>query len=345
MNNIIQNRSELLFIYDVRDANPNGDIEENKPRIDVESGINIVTDVRLKRTIRDYLLNHRQQEIFVREIEYAPGKIQDAKLRAEDFLLDDSGQKITKSDFQNRFRSNEKKDQEIFQEMKMVIDSNIKKHCIDVRLFGVTLPVEFDQKNKGSITYTGPVQFKIGRSLHRVGEPKLIRGTGAFASKQDYGQKTFREEYILPYSLICFYGIINENAAKDTGLTDDDVELLIDGMWNGTKNLITRSKVGQMPRLLLHVIYKERNYHIGDLDKKIKIITLNNKNEEEIRGISDFKLDLTELAKVLFTNKNKIEKVRFLVDDDLQIVKDNDEIKIDNLVEEIVFEKIQLQLY
>ena len=60
MANIINKRSELLFCYDVTDANPNGDpMDENKPRIDEESKINIVTDVRLKRTIRDYLIEYK----------------------------------------------------------------------------------------------------------------------------------------------------------------------------------------------------------------------------------------------------------------------------------------------
>ena len=64
-------RSEIIFIYDVNDGNPNGDpLDENKPRIDEETGINIVTDVRLKRTIRDYLHNFKGLEIFVREIIY-----------------------------------------------------------------------------------------------------------------------------------------------------------------------------------------------------------------------------------------------------------------------------------
>ena len=59
MSEIIKNRSELLFCYDVTDANPNGDpLDANKPRIDEETNINFVTDVRLKRTIRDYLFEY-----------------------------------------------------------------------------------------------------------------------------------------------------------------------------------------------------------------------------------------------------------------------------------------------
>src|SRR5690554_4030310 len=89
---MIKNRQEILFLYDVTDANPNGDpLDENKPRIDEETGINIVTDVRLKRTIRDYLYSYKGfdgtdgKDIFVREIKSEKGGIKDGKARAKDF--------------------------------------------------------------------------------------------------------------------------------------------------------------------------------------------------------------------------------------------------------------------
>lgn len=309
MGNIVKNRAELLFLYDIKDANPNGDpLDENKPRIDEETGINIVTDVRLKRTIRDYLMNYKGKEIFVKEIIDDAGKIQDAKLRAKDFLKD-------VSDLGNKG----------FNEQKKIIKDKIVKTCIDVRLFGATIPLDLSVKEKGksknvtgSITLTGPVQFRMGRSLHKV-ELKHIKGTGAFASKAGATQKTFREEDILPYSLICFYGIINENAAKDTNLTDDDIKLLLDGMWNGTKNLISRSKAGQMPRLLLKVNYRENNYHIGDLDKLIKIKDIGNIEQEKIRDILEIELDATELVDVLNKNKDKIEGIDIKIDERVKI--------------------------
>lgn len=219
--------------------------------MDEETEKNIVTDVRLKRTIRDYLYNFKKQEIFIREIEYEPGKIQDAKLRIEDFLKDNNGKKLEKENLN-------------LGQMKDTMGKNVIKDCIDVRFFGATIPVEKTEQKKSSITLIGPVQFRFGRSLHQV-EVIHIKGTGAFASGKGMEQKTFREEYILPYSLISFYGVINENAARTTELTEGDVNLLLDGIWNGTKNLITRSKVGQIPRFLLRVIYNKENYHIGDL--------------------------------------------------------------------------------
>ncbi len=313
--NLIKNRSEILFLYDVRDTNPNGDpVDENKPRIDEETGINLVTDVRLKRTIRDYWKNFKDQEIFIQETEYEPGKIKDAKMRGLDFYLDENNQKITK------------KASDSAELVKSIIVKNVLEKCIDIRLFGVTLPLD-----KDSITYTGPVQFKMGRSLHRV-NLEYIKGTGAFASSEGKGQATFREEYFLSYSLIGFYGIINENAANRQKMlvTENDISLLMEGIWNGTKNLISRSKVGQYPRLLLRIEYKEQNYHMGELDKMVKIQS--KKTDEEIRSCEDYVLDLSNLAHNLSLNASKIQQIEYVIDPNVNFVCNDQKITFDSLV-------------
>lgn len=339
----IKNRSEIIFLYDIKDGNPNGDpLDENKPRIDEETGINLVTDVRLKRTIRDYLYKFKNQEIFVREISDEMGNIQDAKLRARDFLT-------IKEPF---------KDLEIG---KKNIDENILNTCIDTRLFGCTVPIELkvenkknknkdkdaekdknkDTKDKGSITHTGPVQFKIGRSMHKV-FMKHFRGTGAFASKEGASQKTFREEDFLPYSLINFYGIINENAAKETKTSKEDIMLLFDGMWNGTKNLISRSKVGQVPRFLFVVNYKEGNYHIGDLNN---FITLQSEIiDEEIRDISQVRIETQKLVDKLVESKTKIENVQLCTDEALIFTYSGEEKDLKERLEEAGIEIEELSL-
>ena len=314
---MIKNRSELLFLYDIRDTNPNGDpFDENKPRIDEETGINIVTDVRLKRTIRDYWKDFLNKEIFIREIAYKDDNIQDAKKRAEDFLLVD-GEKIEKKELASIAKDLGRSDSEtdLMVTMKEIIDENIKS-CIDIRLFGVTLPISYSKSKSSSITYTGPVQFKMGRSLHKV-NLEYIKGTGAFAATEGATRKTFREEYFLSYSLISFYGIINENAARKQNLpvTEDDVEFLLDGIWNGTKNLISRSKVGQNPRLLIRVEYAHENYHIGELDHLIQLIT--DKNEEDIRSIRDYQIDITKMKERFLLERDKIQRIQICVDPNL----------------------------
>ena len=296
------NRSELIFLYDIADANPNGDpLDDNKPRIDEETEINIVTDVRLKRTIRDYLHDYKDQGIFIKEIQDSEGNIQDAKQRAEDYSTKDGVY-------------------DSLDEAKNDLKTNILKNCIDVRLFGATIPIEpkIKKKNKSSsVTLTGPVQFRMGRSLNKV-EIQHIKGTGAFASGGGKNQKTFREEYILPYSLIGFYGVINENVANQTNLTDDDVNLLLDGMWNGTKNLVSRSKFGQTPRLLLQIEYNENNFFIGDLNNKISLCH-NLENDKKLRKISESEIDLTLLLDAISNNKNKISKINYKFDSEITI--------------------------
>jgi CRISPR-associated protein Csh2 len=278
---IVKNRSELIFLYDVKDANPNGDpLDENKPRIDEETGINLVTDVRLKRTIRDYLHDFKGEEIFVREV-----RTEEGQLKTKEDRLDD---------------------------LKISSKEDLLRKCVDIRLFGATAAI----KDK-TIIFTGPVQFKLGRSLHAVNLTHM-KGTTVMPSKEAKKQGTFTEQYVLPYSLICFYGIINENAAKTTQLTDDDVQLLLDGMWNGTKNLISRSKAGQVPRLLIKVNYSENNYHIGDLNNMIKLIS--EIPDEEIRDISQVKLDVSEFMGTLKANGDRISDIDFIVDDRVSIV-------------------------
>ena len=295
MSEQVNNRSEILFIYDIRDGNPNGDpLDENKPRIDEETSINLVTDVRLKRTIRDYLHDFKGEEIFIREVVYdkMTGSIQTGIQRAGNF--DNSPERIL-------------------------------KECIDIRLFGGVIPLKED-----SITYTGPVQFKMGRSLHRV-TMKHIKGTGAFASKEGSKKETFREEDILPYSLILFYGIINENAAKHTHLTEDDIKLLLEGTWNGTKSLISRTKAGQVPRLLLKVNYSKENYHIGDLDKMLKLTS--EIPHESIRGTEDFKIDISDLVEKLASEKNSIKDIEICSDDRVNFCKGEADFSIGHLAE------------
>jgi CRISPR-associated protein Csh2 len=283
MAEIIKNRSEILFIYDVKDGNPNGDpVDENKPRIDEVTGVNIVTDTRLKRTIRDYLYEYKNQEVFIRKIRKDDGNLKEKEERLNDFG-----------------------------------EESIIDRCIDIRLFGSTTAVK-----DRTIALTGPVQFKYGRSLHKM-DLTYIKGTTVMPSGSEKKQGTFTERYILPYSLIVFYGVVNENAAKTQNipLIDRDIELMLEAMWNGTKNLISGSKFGQMPRLLMQVIYKEnQNFHIGELDKFIYIKS--EKLDEAIRDITDLKIDITELIKVLTKNNDKIEKIRFKCDDRAKFIKD-----------------------
>lgn len=297
MNQPFRNRSEILFLYDVKWANPNGDpLDENKPRIDEETERCIVTDVRLKRTIRD-----------------------EWQSQGEDVWV--SGEAVNPETRRKQLGIESKEDA-----LKL----------IDVRLFGAVIPI----KERGDTSYTGPVQFRFGTSLHAV---KVVyqQGTAAFTSEEKAQQRSFREEYVVPYALICFYGIANENAAKITGATEEDMQKLLTAMWNGTKNLITRSKMEHNPRLLLRVVYKEGlNWHIGELDSYVKLIT--DVEEKSIRDVSQIKLDITPLLEKFKEHAAKIEKVEYKEDGRLELVKEGKTVKLEEALTEAGLRAVRL---
>lgn len=292
---LISKRSELIFLYDTKLCNPNGDpMEENKPRIDEETGKCLVTDVRLKRTIRDYLFDKGYNgkagglgDIFIRDDDN--GNVQTGTARAKAYN--------DKADFINKF--------------------------IDVRLFGgVSAPKTEDKAApKKTFNLTGPVQFGMGKSLHPV-KVNPIKGTGAFSTSETAQQRTFRQEYNISYGLIGFHGVINENAAIHTQLTEADVTELLDAMWNGTKNLLTRSKKGHMPRLLLKIDYSTPNFFIGDLLERLALHS-NKKDKalkyEALEDVSDYVIDISQLNKQLEKYDDKIAHITIWQDDRLQL--------------------------
>ncbi|MDT0645710.1 type I-B CRISPR-associated protein Cas7/Csh2 [Zunongwangia sp. F260] len=294
----IRNRSEILFLYEIENANPNGDpLNENRPRFDSEENKVLVSDVRLKRTIRDYWFEYKgyngsdEKDIFVRETKYSDGKeeyISSGSRRAE--LFKESSDKVLET-------------------------------CIDVRVFGGVLPIK-----KDTFTYTGPVQFQMGKSLHQT-EIITEQGTGAFASGDKKKQTTFRTEYKIPYALIGFNGIVNEKAAQYTKMTAADRELLLEGIWNGTKNLISRSKFGQNPLLLFTVNYNEP-YYIGGLRQRLKINS--EKSDLQIRSTEDYKVDLTGLLKEIKAQKDKIESIEVQIDSRLEFLNNGETYNLEN---------------
>lgn len=260
----IAKQSELLFLWDAKMTNPNGDmLNDNAPRYDEADKRAIVSDVRVKRTIRDDLQTRKKETVFVNN----PEEIISAETR-----------------FKEVEKQSGKKDKEAF------------LSCIDNRLFGGVAP-------KSNIQIIGAVQFSWAKSLNET-ETILSQGTGAFG-KDGASQKTFRMDNYIPYGLFAMYGTINALNAQKSLATEEDVDKMLDSMWNGTKLLNTRSKVGQKPRLLIRVIYKD-SYMIGLLDELVK---LDNENSDTIRSFEECKLNLDKLTNALKEMDKKIEKI------------------------------------
>jgi CRISPR-associated protein Csh2 len=285
----LNNRRELLFVYAVKDANPNGDpLNSNHPRYDEETGQVLVSDVRIKRTIRDQWLR-------------------------EDKLVFVSGEAVTLKD---RFG-------ELKEITKKETGKEVMAECIDTRLFGVTFAL-----GKESFSWTGPVQFKWGRSLHSA-TVDFVQGTSAFATEGRQGtekqQRSFRNEYKVPFALIGVYGIANQCASETTGATDEDLDSMREALWQGTENLITRSKNEHLPVLYLEIVYEpEYLGKIGSLDERIALVNedgnkLTNDEGRALRTVSECSLDIRPLVESLQKVSQHIEKVIVRKTDDIAV--------------------------
>jgi len=287
MGEIYSKNSEVLFLYDAHLTNPNGDPDdENRPRFDYDTNRNLVSDVRLKRYIRDYLQN-KGKEIFV-------SKVNDQTVDATERIKSTFGKNVSEEDILNTF--------------------------IDVRLFGATIPIKSQTKGS-SFTFTGPVQFTWGYSLHKAQLLESSGITSTFAGRTESGKGehgTMGKDWRIKYSLIGFYGLISGWRAQKTKLKDEDVELLDSAIINSLKLITsTRSKIGQKPRLYIRVEYKDSETLLGDL-RDLLIITT--KEEHIPAQPGDVKVSLEKLMNVLKENKDKINKIVFWKDNEADFI-------------------------
>ena len=271
--------SEILFLWDAKMTNPNGDmLNDNAPRYDESDRRAVVSDVRVKRTIRDDLQYRKGKTVFVNNAE----QVQSAETRFAEL----------------KSTLNEKDDKKVF------------LSCIDNRLFGGVAP-------KSNLQIIGTVQFSWAKSLNET-ETILSQGTGAFG-KDNSLNKTFRTDNYIPYGLFAMYGTINSLSANKTNASEEDVADMLDSMWQGTKWLNTRSKVGQKPRMLIRVIYKD-TYMIGLLDE---LVNIDNENSQQLRTFSECELNFSALLRSLKNMSQKIEKVVVFYDDSAKKYLDN----------------------
>ncbi len=300
----IENNSEILFIYDARMCNPNGDPDdENKPRMDYNRSVNLVSDLRLKRYIRDYLMDYKDEIIFVCKV--------------------DGANKLPKERIEI-LCSTEKKEINLKKIKKEDIDWLLTK-LPDIRLFGAIIP-DCNFEVGGNATFTGPVQFNWGHSLNKVTGPMESSGiTSHFRTGESKEAGAMGKDYRVDYSLIAFHGIISAKRAEYTDLKDGDIDLFDDAMIHAIPlEATTRSKTGQYPLLYIRVEYNTPEFFLGDLRRYVKIVDKNNgdmsfEDTAKLRSPKEYKLDLTKLTEKLDSNKDKINNIYFWQHQDLEI--------------------------
>ena len=296
-------RREFVFLYDIKMGNPNGDPDENRPRV-LPDGTHYVTDVRLKRFVRDYLKtqtnseNNKPYDILVDTIESGTTNL--------------TGRVAAYLDAQGLSKC------EGAELVEILLDA-----FIDARLFGSSFAFKKQdnwEPNTQPKTLTGAVQINHGEVLHEAQEVD-IHGTSVFASQEDNQQGTFTTYYGLRYALIGFNGIANEHSAEISQMTDEDYTTLLHALWNSVRSSgNTRTKVGQVPRLLVSVEYNEgEEFQYGMLTDYIKLTPTNGKTEKEWSGPGDYQLDLSLLQQRLEAQQSRTFRIAYCVSPDLNL--------------------------
>ncbi len=224
-NKAIRNRYDFVVLFDVENGNPNGDPDAgNMPRVDPETGLGLVTDVCLKRKIRNYVEAAKEDQpgyqIYVRET--VPLEANDKK--ALEYLGVDDVKKIDK-----------KKDPDADRKIRDFMCSNF----YDIRTFGAVMTTFV----KGALScgqVRGPVQLGFAHSIDPImpQEITITRVAITTAKRQEEGRNTeMGRKYIVPYGLYRVEGYVSANLArKSTGFSDEDLELLWKAIINMFEN-------------------------------------------------------------------------------------------------------------
>lgn len=221
MGETIKNRYEFVALFDVENGNPNGDPDAgNLPRIDPESGYGIVTDVCLKRKIRNYVETVKEDEtgykIYIKE---------DVPLNRSDSMA------------YEYLNTNEKEIKEL-KKKDPDVDRKIRdfmcRNFFDIRTFGAVMTTFVKAAlNCGQVR--GPVQIGFARSIDPIVSQEVTITRVAITTEKDAENKSTEmgRKSIVPYGLYRVEGYVSANLArKVTGFSEDDLELLWEAIIN-----------------------------------------------------------------------------------------------------------------
>jgi CRISPR-associated protein Csd2 len=223
MSSAIKNRYDFVLIFDVQDGNPNGDPDAgNLPRVDAETGCGLVTDVCLKRKVRNFVQMTQDPakgfDIFVKEKAILNEKIDAAY---ETLGIDLEKSPVDEKDGKKRNEKGKGQGKEVEKARVQMC-----KSFYDIRCFGAVMSTG---ANAGQVR--GPAQMTFGRSVDPIvtlehSITRMAVATEAEAEKQSGDNRTMGRKNTVPYGVYVAHGFISAHLAVQTGFTDDDLALL-----------------------------------------------------------------------------------------------------------------------
>jgi CRISPR-associated protein Csh2 len=292
-NNLPVQKSEVLFLYESTYSIPNGDPFTGEQRYDDETKKVLVSDVRIKRFIRDYFVE-TGVDVFV---------VSDKSALEADEKLKGSGAALRMKALKSKY-GNDADVQRTKGKGKAEIDAlKLMQKCVDVRLFGGISTEEGD-----AVNLTGPVQFALlNPSLNKT-DLRIHQNTSVFSSSEEKTRGAIGTTTVVPYSLNQIHGWINPYSARHTGLIEDDIKAMFKALWESVNNANTRTKSNQNSLLLLQLVYAEPTKKLYGVDRFIELKPTE-KRDEQIRNSDDYSLDLARLKEAV--NSPAISAVNF----------------------------------
>jgi CRISPR-associated protein Csd2 len=274
----MQNRYDFLFLFDAQDANPNGDPDAgNLPRVDVESGQGLVTDVCLKRKIRNFVAM-TSNDAEGQRIYFTDGAVlNDLQQKAHDAVGIPTAESKAPKDG--------KKDK---------ATAWMCKNYFDVRTFGAVMSTEI---NCGQVR--GPVQLSFARSIDPIVSSEHAITRSSVTNKKDVDkERTMGRKFTIPYGLYKAQGFVNPFLAQQTLFTDADLELLFTALENAFQfdQSAARPAGSMNPRAL--IVFKHEN-QLGKAPshKLFDLVTITKKPDVEVpRAFSDYEVKIDESA-------------------------------------------------
>lgn len=273
----LKNRIDFVYFFDVEDGNPNGDPDAgNLPRMDVETGMGLVTDVCLKRKVRNYVeaskKNKDGYKIFIQE----------------KAIL---GNLIEASHDTDKVKAADKNNKTAAARQVMCGD------YYDVRTFGAVMSIGKKDKNAGQVR--GPVQFTFARSIDPIviQEHTITRmavATEKEAEKQNGDNRTMGRKATVPYGLYRAHGFISPNLAAKTGFSEEDKELLFEALCN-MFDIDHSAARGLMGARKLIVFRHDSELGNAPAHKLFDLVKVTNKNPgQPARSFEDYTIEINK---------------------------------------------------
>lgn len=204
----LKNRIDFVYIFDVQDGNPNGDPDAgNLPRVDAETGMGLVTDVCLKRKVRNYVQVAKQladgYDIFIKE-------------------------KVVLDSIVNQTYDLSEITQAPQDERRAIAKKVMCRNYFDIRTFGAVIATSGKQDQ-----VRGPIQMTFARSIDPIATLEHSITRMAVTKEADLEkERTMGRKSTVPYGLYVCHGFISANLAQQTGFNEEDLDLFFDALKN-----------------------------------------------------------------------------------------------------------------